>query len=198
MSAEHRPVAAFDFDGTIAKRDTLLGFLEHAGGRRRTMFHLARRSPSLIKGMWNAESRDHAKNTVVGGVLRGLSEEQLTILGGSYARTLTKLYRKDMLERISWHRDEGHETVIVSASLVYYLRPVARELGIDDVIGVELAFDSIGSASGGLARPNVRGPEKVRRLEEWWGDRPATELWAYGDSSGDAELLARADHPTRV
>jgi phosphoserine phosphatase len=26
----------------------------------------------------------------------------------------------------------------------------------------------------------------------------ATELWAYGDSAGDRELLAMADHPTRV
>ena len=33
------------------------------------------------------------------------------------------------------------------------------------------------------------------RLREWFDDRPATELWAYGNSSGDEALLAMADHP---
>ena len=37
--------------------------------------------------------------------------------------------------------------------------------------------------------------EKARRLTAWFGDRPATELWAYGDSSGDEELLGMATYP---
>jgi phosphoserine phosphatase len=48
----------------------------------------------------------------------------------------------------------------------------------------------------------VRGAEKVRRLDEWLGATapgagPAF-VWAYGDSSGDRELLARADQGIRV
>ena len=43
----------------------------------------------------------------------------------------------------------------------------------------------------------MRGPEKVRRLQAWLADAPV-ELWAYGDSAGDDELLAIADHPTRI
>ena len=37
-------------------------------------------------------------------------------------------------------------------------------------------------------------------MREWLdGARLAdAELWAYGDSPGDAELLAAADHPVRV
>jgi phosphatidylglycerophosphatase C len=37
----------------------------------------------------------------------------------------------------------------------------------------------------------------VRRLESWLAGE-SVELWAYGDSSGDDELLAFADHPTRI
>jgi phosphatidylglycerophosphatase C len=51
--------------------------------------------------------------------------------------------------------------------------------------------------TGVLEGGNVRGPEKVRRLRDWLGTEPA-EVWAYGDSSGDRELLAFADHARRV
>jgi len=41
----------------------------------------------------------------------------------------------------------------------------------------------------------------VRRLEAWIaGSALGSEaiVWVYGDSAGDRELLARADHPVRV
>jgi phosphatidylglycerophosphatase C len=58
-----------------------------------------------------------------------------------------------------------------------------------------------GRLTGELAGANVRSAEKVRRLEAWiagstLGDEAI--VWAYGDSAGDRELLARADHPVRV
>ena len=56
-----------------------------------------------------------------------------------------------------------------------------------------------GELTGELARPNVRGPEKVKRLDEWLeGDRQPAFVWAYGDSTGDRELLARADQGITV
>ena len=52
----------------------------------------------------------------------------------------------------------------------------------------------------GLDGANCRASEKVRRLDAWMdavGLRDAT-VWAYGDSVGDREMLARADHPLLV
>jgi len=77
-----------------------------------------------------------------------------------------------------------------------YLVPLAPRLGVDHVIRCSLAEED-GVLTGVLVGGNVRGPEKVRRLQSWL-DGEAVELWAYGDSSGDDELLALADHPTRV
>jgi HAD superfamily hydrolase (TIGR01490 family) len=101
-----------------------------------------------------------------------------------------------MLERLAWHRAEGHRIVIVSASLDSYLVPLAPRLGVDDVLSCSLGADA-GVLDGTLVGGNVRGPEKVRRLQQWL-DGEAVELWAYGDSAGDDELLALADHPTRI
>ncbi|MCU1390542.1 MAG: Phosphoserine phosphatase, partial [Ilumatobacteraceae bacterium] len=54
--------------------------------------------------------------------------------------------------------------------------------------------------TGRMAGDNCRGPEKVRRLRAWLADHQLTdaELWAYGDSNGDRELLAAAAHALMV
>ncbi len=55
------------------------------------------------------------------------------------------------------------------------------------------------SPAGSQAR-TAAGPEKATRLREWLDGNglPHAELWAYGDSSGDDDLLAIADHPVSV
>ena len=52
----------------------------------------------------------------------------------------------------------------------------------------------------GLEGANFRRAEKVRRLEEWLTAHGLERavVWAYGDSDGDRELLAPADHPMLV
>ena len=91
----------------------------------------------------------------------------------------------------------GDLVVLVSASFEVYLRPLARALGVEHVLGARLEDDGEGVLSGRLDGPNCRGPEKVRRLDSWWAslhdDRPPSRFTAYGDSAGDRELLARAD-----
>jgi phosphatidylglycerophosphatase C len=89
--------------------------------------------------------------------------------------------------------------VIVSASLAAYLRPLALRLGIDDVLCTDStrSGDRYGDRLNG---PNCRAEEKRRRLDLWLEERRwvEAEVWAYGDSAGDRELLARADHPVWV
>jgi hypothetical protein len=74
-----------------------------------------------------------------------------------------------------------------------YLEPVARQLGFDDLLctrasGNRLVFD------GGLHGGNCRGPEKVVRLQNLLGPLDTYELYAYGDSDGDKEMLEAANH----
>ena len=198
MTGTERRVAAFDFDGTITQRDTLLGFLLFVGGRRAVGASLTRRAGGLLRGMRDDALRDASKEQVLADVLGGRSVTEVSEAGRRYARLLPERFRPDIVERLRWHQAEGHEVVLVSASLEFYLRPVAEELGLTDVIGVEMENDGEGRLTGRLARPNVRAEQKAIRLREWLGDRPAAELWAYGTSSGDDNLLEMADHPTWV
>lgn len=197
--AARRPVAAFDFDGTIARRDTLIPFLATVAGRGALTRTALRRAPQLMAMAAGRADRDVEKAHLIEQLLRGRVASEVDDAGTRYAEELWTRgrFRPEILERLAWHRDEGHDIVIVSASLDVYLRPLAPRLGVGHVISCSLAADAQGRLTGGLVGGNVRGPEKVRRLRTWLGGRPV-ELWAYGDSSGDDELLALADHPTRV
>ena len=191
-------VAAFDFDGTLARRDTLVPFLRRACGT-----HRVAAAAGLAALGRSRRERDLLKVAVLARLFRGMPAERLDALGRGYVPTLVGLLRPEMVERVRWHRDHGHAVVIVSASLGAYLRPLAEHLELDAALAVELVAGSdgllTGEVVGGL---NTRGPEKVARLRAWsdqrLGPAAAFELWAYGDSAGDAELLAAADHPTWV
>lgn len=193
-NAARTGIAAFDFDGTLAERDTLLPFLAHAHGRARLALALAAQARTYRR------DQDAAKADLLRRLVTGDDPERLAALVHDYAIGLHHRLRPEMAERVRWHRAEGHRLVIVSASLGVYLRPLADVLGFDHVIGVELEVGDDGRYTGTMSRGvNVRGPEKAHRLTAWLDeqglDRERCELWAYGDSSGDDELLAMADHP---
>jgi phosphatidylglycerophosphatase C len=195
---ERRPVAAFDFDGTIARRDTLVPFLASVAGRGPFARVAIGRAHRLVRVAVGRADRDVEKQALIGRLLAGRAAADVAAAGHAYAERLwaARRFRPDMLERLAWHRAEGHRIVIVSASLDSYLVPLAPRLSVDHVISCSLEAEH-GILTGTLVGGNVRGAEKVRRLDAWLADEPV-ELWAYGDSAGDDELLARADHPTRV
>ncbi len=192
-----RGVAAFDFDGTLTPSDTLLPFLARCYGRRRLLQAAAKVGPP-----WRVEAevhrRDHAKALLLRLLTAGDDPERVAALGRDYAVELEGILVPEMRERVEAHRRAGHELVAVSASLVSYLRPLLGDrLSFDEVIAVELEVGETGRLTGEMVRPNVRGPQKAVRLGEWLeatGGVDDLELWAYGNSSGDAELLAMADH----
>jgi phosphatidylglycerophosphatase C len=191
-------VAAFDFDGTLSRRDTLVPFLRQARGTGRLVRALA---SAIARRL--TRDRDALKVALVGELFRGWPAERLEALGRAYVPTLLEGMRPEGLERLRWHQSEGHATVIVSASLGAYLRPLADRLELDAALAVELVASGDGTLTGDVVGGlNTRGPQKVARLDTWldarYGPAHDVELWAYGDSAGDEALLARADHPTWV
>jgi phosphatidylglycerophosphatase C len=194
-----RKVAAFDFDKTLSSRDNVAPFLRRVIGTRRLASTFAITSPFLVRAALMDNQRDAAKAAVLRRALGGRSVADLAPVARGFAAAVVEHHlRPEALERATWHREQGHELVIVSASLSLYLEPIARLLGFDAALGTDMAVGSDGRLTGELSSPNVRHEEKVRRLESWLGTDQAIELWAYGDSGGDRELLARADHPVRV
>lgn len=206
--ANHSPerFAAFDFDGTLTRRDTLLDFLAHAFGRGRLLMELLRIAPSLVLMKLGLVDNGGTKRRLLSRYLRGRSVDEVRRLAERYcADRYDALMRPDTLAALERHKADGDTVVIVTASLSVWVGPFARRLGVDRLIATEADVSPDGTFTGGFATPNCHGPEKVRRLAEAFPSlapgrkRPSHPyLEAYGDSAGDRDLLALADTPHRV
>ena len=197
--APRRVVAAFDFDGTITDRDTLLPFLVLAFGRARVAAVLAALGLSALGVVLRLVTIDRFKQRVLRRLVADVPAQRLRALGPVHARAIASWLRPGALERIEWHRAQGHALVLVSSTLDLYLAQVAAELGFDHLLCSRLEVRTEGAAgerfSGAIEGIDCTGAEKLRRLTACLGGLDAVELHAYGDSAGDRELLAAADHP---
>jgi phosphatidylglycerophosphatase C len=193
-------VAAFDFDGTLSRRDSLLPFLVFVRGPVATARAVVAESRRFGRVLQGAAPRDEAKEALLTRLLSGADARELQESGEVFARRLVDSeLRLSIRRRLEWHRRAGHRVVIVSASPTIYLETVGRLLAVDAVLATELEVDGSGRLTGRLSGRNCRGAEKALRLQAWLdrsGREPSGqpgELWAYGDSRGDGEMLALAD-----
>jgi phosphatidylglycerophosphatase C len=191
-------VAAFDVDGTLTTRDCVTPFLRLVGGRR-VPLALLRHAPSTL-GALARRDNDRLKELASLG-LQGLPADEVRQAGARFsARLVAEWLRPDTVARLERHRELGHATVLASASFAAYLDPLGETLGVDAVLCTRLEVDDEGLLTGRLEGGNCRGPEKARRVRAWLEETGLadSELWAYGDSDGDRELLAAADRPLWV
>jgi len=194
---ERRRVAAFDVDGTLTTSDCVVPFLRRTAGTSRLVGRMLR-SPFTLAGAVVRRDRNALKAASAAAAFRGVPVATLEADGALFAREVfDRRLRADVVRALRGHLDDGDTVLLVSASFEVYLRPLAELLGVDDVLAVRLATDDQGVLTGCLDGPNCRGPEKVVRLHDWLdrhaGGRAAVHLSAYGDSTGDRELLADAD-----
>jgi phosphatidylglycerophosphatase C len=152
---------------------------------------MARLFPAAVVYVFD-RNRGKIKAAAVREFLRGVSLEQLEREARAFAQSeAPKLFRPDALAVWRQWRAKGAKLVIVTASPDVVVAPFARGLGADLLIGSRLALDSDDRVLGPLLGPNCRGAEKVVRLKEAFGDDLSLTA-AYGDTSGDREMLAMA------
>jgi len=188
---EGPPLVAFDFDGTLTVRDSFTAFLKWRAGPARHALGLTRLAPAAATYVFD-RNRGKIKAAAVREFLRGVSLEELEREARAFAQSeAPKLFRPDALAVWRRWRAKGAKLVIVTASPDVIVAPFARGLGADLLIGSRLAVDLNDRLNGALLGPNCRGPEKVIRLREMFGDDMSLAA-AYGDTSGDREMLAIA------
>jgi len=189
-------VAAFDFDGTLTRHDTLFPFLLQVAGPAKLLNKIIYLSPVLAGYVLGLIRNDIAKIKVLRRFLANMEMTTLQQHAWQFAeQKLPAMLRPDAMQRLEWHKQQGHRCVVVSASLELYLHPWAAKAGFDDVLGSRLEELENGRTSGKLLGENCFGPEKMHRLEALLGSRDGYTLYAYGDSRGDKELLSAADYP---
>ncbi len=194
MTASRPIVAAFDLDGTLTERDTLLPFLRRAVGRPRVALAVARCTPAIVRAARDRDARDAGKERLLGLTIRGREEASLRTVARAFAPTVG--LRADTLAALREHQAAGHETLVISASPSLYVDALASMLAIDHVVATDLEVVD-GVLTGRFAGRNCRAAEKLARLLAWLGERDV-ELHAYGNLPDDEAMLARADRAVVV
>ena len=193
-TANGRAIVAFDFDGTLTIRDSFTEFLRWRAGPGAWALGLVKLAPALAA---YAKDRDRGriKAASVREFLHGLDRQTLEAEAAAFAQEVwPRFMRPDALEVWNAWGEGGAHRVIVTASPTTTVAPFARKLGADALLGTEFVFDVDDRITGDFVGPNCRGEEKVRRLKAAYGD-DMTLTAAYGDTSGDTEMLAMAQQP---
>ena len=184
-----KKIYAFDFDGTLTTKDSLLAFIRFAKGDVSFMLGFLRYSPQLILMKLRLYPNYKVKQKVFAHFFQGMTIRDFDMLCQRFATTHRELLRPEGIKALEQAQSEGSEVVIVSASIDNWVQPFFPEV---KVLGTQVEVKD-GLLTGRFLTKNCYGQEKVERILACYPNRQEYTLIAFGDSRGDKELLAFAD-----
>ncbi len=101
---------------------------------------------------------------------------------------------------IKQHRDKGDYLLIITATNLFVTEPIAKYLGMDDIIAT-IAEKVNGEYTGNVSGIPSFQEGKVIRLQQWLDSHPELSLnnsYFYSDSINDLALLQKVTHPIAV
>ncbi len=190
-----RPIAFFDFDGTLTYSDTLVPFLRMLRGLPQFSLDLLKISPWLAGYALRLVQNDNAKQILLKQSLGTHKIIELDYYGSRFAkRHLPDMIRPDTFERLRTHQRNGDCCVLVSASLNIYLEPWINKNGLDYCLSSSLETDTENKVTGQLLGGNCYGEEKVKRIKKLIQEiGTPSKTYAYGNSKGDIPMLNFVD-----
>lgn len=190
---QQKKIAAFDIDGTLTFTDSFVLFLRFTTTPIGFVIGMLKAAPFFLLYILKLIDRDKAKNALLRAFLKGMPETKYLDLCQSFARTIyPQILHLESKAIIQTEIQKCDEVALVSASLIDYIRPFADEIGVKHSIGTKMKIIE-GFLTGEMDGKNCRAQEKCVRIYEYFGDCEIEA--AYGDSPGDAQMLAAAKRP---
>lgn len=205
-TAPSTALAIYDMDRTVTRTGTYTPFLLHAA-KALSPWRLAL-APLVpfVMAAYAARLIDRRKLKEI---------NQRLLIGGRIPRRILAPVTEDFadlilktnihpgaLRQIAEDKAAGRRLVLATASYRFYVEPIARRLGFDDVIatGSVAGLDDIIHAR--IDGENNYGPAKLRLIEAWFKaqriDRSDAHVRFYSDHVSDAPVLEWADEPFAV
>ena len=117
-------LALFDFDGTITRDDSLIRFIRFVIGDTKYILGMIFLSPTLIAYKLKLIPNYKAKQLLISYYFKGMDEEVFFNFAKEYSlKHIETILRSEAMEKIKWHKEQGHKVVIVSASIRCWLEP---------------------------------------------------------------------------
>ena len=185
-------LALFDFDGTITTKDTLIDFILYSFGKVKFIIGITLSFPHLVLFKMKIIANWNAKERFMKFFFKGADVDSIHESGKVYAKNvIPDIIRPEAQKQIDFHKKNGDKIFIVTASPDIWIKPWAEQHGIT-VIATRLAVID-NKLTSKIAGKNCHGQEKVNRIKEVINIEDYDKIYAYGDSSGDTQMLAIAD-----
>ena len=194
-------LAFFDLDNTLVKGDTAQAFSEYlAASALPTADDFLAVNDKYMEeyddGTLNLDEYMHytlaplftLDSTKVDALIRDFIDTVVsTMIPESTHRLLSK------------HKDAGDEIVIISATGIHLVEPIAKYLGVENALGVNIELID-GYITGKLVGVPTFREGKVIHAEQWANDHgyKLDETYFYSDSHNDLPLLEKVRYPVAV
>ncbi|MDV6315332.1 HAD-IB family hydrolase [Idiomarina sp. HP20-50] len=184
-------LALFDFDGTITEQDTYTKFLFYVTPKRRMMITLLVASPFIALYKLGLLKPSKTRPVLSRIVFWNRSAADIRRLARSFSEQyLPGIIRAEALSKIEWHKSQGDEVYVVSASLDPYLSCWCRSLDIKWVCS-ELEIKN-SKLTGRYVSGDCSLENKVSAIKRKVDLSDFKTIYAYGDTVEDMPMLALA------
>lgn len=191
MSKNKPYIYIFDFDGTLTKKDTLLEFIYFSKGCISFLKGFTLFLPLILLMKLKILPNWKVKQWVFSWYFKGMDLVAFNHLCERFALEKSYLLRKDGIYFINKLQKKRCPILIVSASIDNWVKPFLKNYSVK-VICTQVEVKN-GYLTGKFQTKNCYGKEKVNRIMSIYPNREDFYLIAFGDSSGDKEMLAFAD-----
>ena len=130
--------------------------------------------------------------------LRGRSLSDLQQIGERlFADKIEKRIYPEMRDLVQAHMDRGHTVVLSSSALTIQVEPVARYLGIPDILTNRFEVDNDGVLTARVIPPILWGPGKADAVQKFAAanDIDLQDSYFYADGNEDVALMYLVGNP---
>lgn len=193
--SEVYPIAVFDLDGTITRRDTYVLFLIFC---LRSKPSRLLKSPMLVVYFFlyklGIRSNHWLKARFLRLVLGGVGDREVDELARHFCKiTIDSNTKNGALDEMQSLREKGYKIVLATASFGFYVKYIAEVLAVDELLCTAAEVDHKGRLTGEINGLNCIGEEKARRVIELQTKKGWPEIQrVYSDDAVDLPLLKLA------
>jgi len=181
----------FDFDGTLTYKDTMFLYLKFYDSAKFNI-QFIRHIPLFVLLKLKLADTEKVKKSFISSVLKGQSRQKIEKKAQEFFdRYYPELFRENALEFIKNMDRQNTDSFIVSASLDIWVRPFAEKLNIP-LLATQAEFEN-DIFTGNFIGKNCNGAEKLSRIKEALSEKKYDKIIAFGDTSGDKEMMAWAN-----
>lgn len=190
--------AFFDLDGTLVAGYT--GVLMTQDRLRRGQMSVGEFIGMVQAGLNHQLGRSEFEDLIGKGarMLHGNSISDLDELGERlFVQHVQKRIYPEMRALVRAHQARGHTVVLSSSALTVQVEPVARFLGIDNVLSNVFQTDDDGRITGEVKTPIIWGPGKARAVQAFSANNgiDLAKSYFYADGDEDVALMYLVGNP---